>query len=101
MQRLDELVVQQELSEEIVHPLRARLRDRLKRVQRRDAREGEREQWRLVDLHDEIEFSLIAAEREHINDLYKAGKLKDEARRRIERELDLRDAQLNNVRAEE
>jgi CPA1 family monovalent cation:H+ antiporter len=44
---------------------------------------------------------LIAAERQQINDLYRAGKLKDEARRRIERELDLREARLNNVRADE
>ena len=35
------------------------------------------------------------AERERINDLSRAGQLKDEARRRIERELDLRDAQLS------
>jgi hypothetical protein len=33
--------------------------------------------------------------------LYRLGKLKDEARRRIERELDLREAQLINVRGEE
>jgi NhaP-type Na+/H+ or K+/H+ antiporter len=39
---------------------------------------------------------LIAAERTRINDLYRSGKLKDEARRRIERELDLREAHLSN-----
>ena len=44
---------------------------------------------------------MIAAERQQINELYRRGKLKDEARRRIERELDLREAQLTNVRAEE
>jgi hypothetical protein len=44
---------------------------------------------------------LIATEREQINNLYQEGKLKDEARRNIERELDLRDAQLTNVRPEE
>jgi hypothetical protein len=36
-----------------------------------------------------------------INDLYRLGKLKDEARRRIERELDLREAQLTNAKWEE
>ena len=51
--------------------------------------------------HDEIEFLLIEAERQRINDLYRAGKLKDESRRRIERELDLREAQLTNLRAAE
>jgi CPA1 family monovalent cation:H+ antiporter len=44
---------------------------------------------------------LIAAERQLINDLYRRGELKDEARRRIERELDLRDAHLTSLRIEE
>ena len=43
---------------------------------------------------DEIELVLIAAERERINELYRQGTLKDEARRRLERELDLREASL-------
>ena len=51
-------------------------------------------------VNDEIEFLLIDAERQSINDLYRRGKLKDEARRRIERELDLRDAHLANLRDE-
>jgi CPA1 family monovalent cation:H+ antiporter len=37
---------------------------------------------------------LIAAERERINELYREGTLKDEPRRRLERELDLREANL-------
>jgi len=98
-QRLDELATQRELSEEIVRPLRARHRERLRHVERRS--DGDDGHKRLTELHDEIEYLLIAAERERINDLYRRGKLKDEARRRIERELDLRDAQLTNVRAEE
>ena len=40
-------------------------------------------------------------ERQHINDLFRDGKLKDDARRRIERELDLREAHLANQRAPE
>jgi monovalent cation/hydrogen antiporter len=54
---------------------------------------GERD-GKFTDIHDEIELELIAAEREHINDLYREGKLKDEARRRIEHELDLRESSL-------
>jgi monovalent cation/hydrogen antiporter len=53
-----------------------------------------------TELHDEIELKLIAAERQRINELYRAGKIIDEARRRIERELDLREAQLANQEAE-
>jgi monovalent cation/hydrogen antiporter len=97
--RLDELVAQRHLSEDIVHPLRTRFRDRLKFVER--FKDGGGEHKLRIDLENEIEFLLLAAERQQINDLYRAGKLKDEARRRIEQELDLRDAQLTNVRADE
>jgi CPA1 family monovalent cation:H+ antiporter len=79
--------------------LRTRHRDRLKAVEHRS--DGDEGHKRLIDLHDEIEFTLIESERQQINELYRGGKLKDEARRRIERELDLREAQLTNVRAEE
>jgi monovalent cation/hydrogen antiporter len=96
---LDELVAQRQLSEDIVHPLRARFRDRLTFVER--FKDGGGEHKLRIDLENEIEFLLLAAERQQINDLYRAGKLKDEARRRIEQELDLRDAQLTNVRADE
>jgi CPA1 family monovalent cation:H+ antiporter len=45
---------------------------------------------------DEIDLLLIAAERDLINTLYREGKLKDEARRHIELELDLLTATLSN-----
>jgi CPA1 family monovalent cation:H+ antiporter len=50
---------------------------------------------------DEIELLLLEAERQKINELFRSGKLKDEARRRIERELNVREAHLTNQRAEE
>jgi CPA1 family monovalent cation:H+ antiporter len=99
VQRLDKFVAERKLAEDLVRPLRARLRDRLKAVEHRS--DGDDGHKRLTALHDEIEFTLIESEREQINELYRGGKLKDEARRRIERELDLREAQLTNVRAEE
>ena len=43
---------------------------------------------------------MIEAERKQINDLFRDGGLKDEARRKIERELDLREASLRNQRDE-
>ena len=54
----------------------------------------------LIELRDEIELLLLAAERQQINELYRSGKLKDDARGRIERELDTREAHLTR-RAEE
>jgi monovalent cation/hydrogen antiporter len=62
---------------------------------------GEDGHRKLVELYDEVELTLISAERTAVNDLYRDGKLKDEARRRIERELDLREAGLENLRSAE
>ena len=79
--------------------LRTRLRDRLKHVAHRS--DGDANHRKIVELHDDIEFALIEAERKAIYDLYCGGKIKDEARRRIERELDLREADLINIRSDE
>ncbi len=97
--RLDELGAERRLPEDIVRPLRAHYRERLKEVEYRgDNVEAHRRQ---VESHDDVESSLIEVERQRINDLYRDGKLKDEARRRIERELDLREAKLSNERADD
>lgn len=99
IERLDELTAERNFSEDVVRPLRARHHDRLKHIEHRgDGDDGHR---KLTELHDEIELLLIGAERQQINELFRSGKLKDEARRRIERELDLREAHLVNQRAEE
>ena len=55
----------------------------------------------VADIHDEIERELIEAERRLINDLFRDGQLKDEARRRIEHDLDLREARLASQRDDE
>jgi CPA1 family monovalent cation:H+ antiporter len=97
--RLEELIAERNLAKDLVQPLRARMRDRLNLVERNDDSGGEHK--RHIDLDNEIELLLLAAERRQINDLYREGKLKDEPRRRIERELDLREARLANASAEE
>ena len=58
-------------------------------------------QGKFAKLRDGIDLQLISAERERINDLYCGAKLTDEARRRLERELDLREANVENSRDEE
>ena len=98
IQRLDELKEEGNWSEDIVHPLRARHRDRLKHLDHRHA--SDRTDGKFTDIHDEIELELINAERQHINVLYRDGKLKDETRRRIEHELDLREADLGIQRVD-
>jgi Na+/H+ antiporter len=99
IERLEELRAERGLTEEVVHPLRARHRARLTHAEHRS--DGDDLHRKLTELHDEIELELIAAERQHINDLFRSGKLKDEARRRVERELDLREAHLANQSGEE
>jgi monovalent cation/hydrogen antiporter len=99
IERLDQVAAERELAEEIVRPLRAHHHDRLRHVEH--SSDGDDSHRKLSDLHDEIELELIAAERQHINELFRGGRLNDEARRRIERELDLREADIANQRAEE
>jgi CPA1 family monovalent cation:H+ antiporter len=97
--RLDRLAAERKLPEDVVHTLRAQLRDRLKHFEHGHERDDGRHEH--GKLYDEIEFLLIAAERERVNELYRQGGLKDEARRRIERELDLREASVANHEHEE
>ena len=99
LERLDRLAAERDLAENVVQALRARHRARLKHIEHRS--DGDDEHKKLSELHDEIELLLIAAERQQTNELFRGGKLKDEARRRIERELDLREAHLANQRDEE
>jgi monovalent cation/hydrogen antiporter len=97
VRRLDELAVERGLSDAILAPLRARIEDQLEQIAQRSDSDGH---GGLAELHDDIEFELIDAERSLINELYRGGMLKDEARRRIEHELDLRDADLSNQRSD-
>jgi CPA1 family monovalent cation:H+ antiporter len=96
--RLDALHEARPLPPEILDPLRADHRERLNQVERR--KDGDPAHRKLTDLTDEVRMALIAAERDGLNALYRGGGVKDEARRRIERDLDLREAHLANLRDE-
>ena len=97
--RLDLLETERKLPKSVVDPIRAFQRDQLEHAALRT--DGGSGRQKLAELSDEIQLALIEAERNAINGLYRDGKLKDEPRRRIERELDLRDADLANLRDEE
>jgi CPA1 family monovalent cation:H+ antiporter len=99
IERFEQLASERSLAPEIAKPLRAAQRARLAHIELKG--DGADPSGALTDLHDEIELALIGAERQLINDLYRDGKLKDEPRRRIERELDLREAHLANQQDEE
>ncbi len=63
--------------------------------------DGDAAHEQAIDLNDEIELMLLEAERARVNDLYRDGKLRDQGRRRIERDLDLREARIVNLKDEE
>ncbi len=96
--RLDEIEKEERLELDLLERLRAQHRERLRRVEHRGHVDGEHRT--AQEVHDQVEFSLIEAERQRVNELYRRGELKDEARRRIEREIDLREAQLVSWRGE-
>jgi Na+/H+ antiporter len=93
---LDALSHQHRLAPEFVEGLRAYHQDRLRHV--RHSIDGNHSHRRSSSLHDEIEAALIEAERNKINELFRNGELNDEARRQIERGLDLRQLQLLSAR---
>ena len=96
IERLDQLATEHNLSPDVIEAARSQHRDRLEHIENRS--DGDNSKTRHGESHDEVERLLIAAERTRVNELFRTGKLKDEARRRIERELDLRDAYLSNQR---
>ena len=95
LRRIDELALERELPAQIVAPMRAHHFERLRQLDYRVA--VEMQDQRLAGLSDDLERRLIEAEREHLYALMRDGKLKDDARRRIENELDLREAQLTHT----
>jgi monovalent cation/hydrogen antiporter len=92
VERLDQLAAERSLSKEMLLPVRSNHRDRLKQLKNSDRDDSH---GKDIELRDEIEHLLLAAERQKINTLFRSGEIKDEVRRRIERELDVREAQLN------
>jgi monovalent cation/hydrogen antiporter len=94
---LDELATERNFSPDAFGIVRLLHQDRLKRLEERG--NGDEAARKIGELHDELERFLIAAERARTIELYRGGELKDEARRRIERELDMREAHLPHPQA--
>jgi CPA1 family monovalent cation:H+ antiporter len=93
-ERLEQLAAERRLPQDVVQQLRTALSDRRSHFAPSRG-QGDNQEYRTAAA-DEIELALITAERERINELYRRGSLQDEARRRLERELDLREADLAN-----
>ncbi|HTY94257.1 MAG TPA: Na+/H+ antiporter [Steroidobacteraceae bacterium] len=93
--KLEDMTRADKLAEEVLAPVRRLYRERLRHVEHRG--DGDASHSALMHDRDAVEYRLIATEREHINATYRNGELKDDARRRIEREFDLREAHLASV----
>jgi monovalent cation/hydrogen antiporter len=94
--RLDALAADADVPPEIIARLRTHHLQRIEQILQRTCDNDE--QRTRISQGDEFELQLIAAERDLINEKYRERTLKDETRRRLERELDLRDAQLASLR---
>ena len=92
LKSLDAIVEKRDLSDEVVGLLRAR----------HEVRASQLPESLDPDKHDVsatgtgLTRELIAAERKYIHTLLRDGKITDETRRRIERDLDLEEASLAN-----
>jgi monovalent cation/hydrogen antiporter len=95
---LEQVTRDGKLAEDVVAPVRRLYRERLRHVEHRGDGDETHAAW--VRERDAVEYQLICTEREHINATYRDSDLKDDARRRVERELDLREAQLASVSGE-
>jgi monovalent cation/hydrogen antiporter len=85
--RLERLAVERSVSPEVLAILRARHDYRLGRLPKAESDGPD-----IASAAIDIRTGLIAAEREFIYELLRNGQITDEARRRIERELDLEEA---------
>jgi monovalent cation/hydrogen antiporter len=94
--RLDEVAGELVLSDEVVLAVRQELHIRRKHFAHSGTPAADHRESKQCP--DEVALLLIAAERGRINELYRYGQLKDDPRRRLERELDLREANLQTHR---
>lgn len=95
--RIDELANDLDVPEHAVAPLRAHYGAQLRQLEYRSASDADEQ--RLGELTLDLELRLVEAERQQLYALMCAGEVEDEVRRRIENELDLREARLRATRA--
>jgi CPA1 family monovalent cation:H+ antiporter len=82
--RLEQIARERNLPEEVASVLKAREHIRRHQVPRSLDEDSD-----LISLGAKLRLELIEAEREYLYDQFRNGKITDESRRRIERELDL------------
>lgn len=87
--RLQQLSTNREFTGDQVRQLSAQQTERVSQLERRRDREGAG--GVVATQLDRVELALVQAEREHVNGLLRSGRINDDIRRRIERDLDLRE----------
>ena len=87
--RLDEMASERTLPEEVT-ALISNYHDNIRRQFAKTLSEG----IERAALNDDLRLELIEAERQHLHRMLREGRITDESRRRIERELDLEEAAL-------
>ena len=89
LDRLEQVAAASGLSSEQIPHLRELQLDRLSQLERRRDRDGDG--GKVAVKLDRVELDLIQTERNYINSLLRDGRIGDDTRRRIERDLDLRE----------
>jgi CPA1 family monovalent cation:H+ antiporter len=90
--RLEQSIAEHNLSPDWAERIRAAYLIRIRHIE--EGASDDPAVVRNVAERRALELELLAVERDRINDLYRAGRLLDEPRRSIERDLDLREARL-------
>jgi CPA1 family monovalent cation:H+ antiporter len=86
LRRLEELTAERSLPPEVAEFFKGRAEQRRRLLPKGVGDDEARER---ASLQAELRLELIGAEREHLYELLRDGKITDESRRRLERELDL------------
>ena len=87
--RLQQLSANREFTGDQVRQLSALQSERVSQLERRRDRDGAG--GAVATQLDRVELALVQAEREHVNGLLRSGRINDVIRRKIERDLDLRE----------
>jgi CPA1 family monovalent cation:H+ antiporter len=92
---LDKICNERKYPDDAFQSVRNMYRERLKHAEHGSNETSSNEGYSAG--HEDILRQLLRTEREQMIELYRTGRLKDEPRRRIELDLDLREAQMANV----
>jgi CPA1 family monovalent cation:H+ antiporter len=98
LDRLEQVAAASGLSSEHIRHMHELQLDRLSRLERRRDRDDDGD--KVAAKLDRVELGLIQTERDYINSLLRDGRIGDDTRRRIERDLDLREESIRRGSAD-